>query len=113
MGGFSKGAEMAVWFSLMEILPMRGFISVNPGGPYIQDISLWEPILDNCERLGEMRGVFVAGEHDPSVEQIRALHALLVSKGMQCELVIAPGLDHEFPENFDEVLGEALKFIGG
>ena len=111
MGGFSKGAEMAVWFTLMEILPMRGFIAVNPGGPYIQDITLWEPILENCERLSEMRGVF-AGEHDPSVEQIRELHGLLVSKGMDCQLVIAPEIDHEFPENFGEILAEGLKFIG-
>ncbi len=111
MGGFSKGAELALWFALMEIVPVRGFIAVNPGGSYIQDIELWQPILEKCERLGEMRGVFLAGEFDPNVAQIRELHAMLVSEGMDCKLVIAPGIDHEFPENFGEVLGEALEFL--
>ena len=111
VSGFSKGGEMAIWFALMEMLPVAGFISVNPGGPFIADIDKWLPLIDNCKRLKEMRGFFVAGENDPNVEQISALSELFVSKGMACELVIAPSIAHDFPEDFNEKLANALQYI--
>lgn len=36
ISGFSKGGEMAIWFALKDIVPLAGFIAVNPGGPLIQ-----------------------------------------------------------------------------
>jgi predicted esterase len=111
IGGFSKGGEMAVWLALMEILPVAGFISVNPGGPFINDINNWLPLLENSKRLSEIRGYFVAGENDPNLENIKALHQLLVSRGMACELVIAPDIAHEFPEDFSQTLAQALQYL--
>jgi predicted esterase len=113
IGGFSKGGEMAVWLTLMEILPVAGFISVNPGGPLINDVNQWLPLLENCKSLSEMRGYFVAGENDPNLENIKALHKLLVSRGMTCELVIAPAIAHDFPEDFSQTLAQALQYLCG
>ncbi|MEN8242239.1 MAG: hypothetical protein ABFS17_09985 [Chloroflexota bacterium] len=113
IGGFSKGGEMAVWFALMGSLPVAGFISVNPGGPMINDIDLWLPLLDSCKRLSEMRGYFVAGENDQNIENIKALHQLLNSRGMACELVIAPAIAHDFPEDFSQTLAQALQYLCG
>ena len=111
IAGFSKGGEMAIWATLMDTIPVRGFIAVCPGGPYITDIDKWLPILENNEALAERRGYFVVGEHDPSVENVQALHKLLVSKGMVCELVIAPGVGHDFAADFDQTLGQALQYL--
>ena len=111
ISGFSKGGEMAIWLALKEIIPLAGFIAVNPGGPYIQEIDKWLPILENCKTLTEQRGFFVVGEHDPSAENIKALHEMLVSHGMKCELVISPEIAHDFPEDFSQTLAQALKYV--
>ncbi len=111
IGGFSKGGEMAIWATLMDTIPVRGFIAVCPGGPYIQDINEWLPILENNTGLSKRRGYFVVGEHDQNVESIQALHKLLVSKGMACELVIAPGIGHDFAADFDQTLAQALQYL--
>ena len=111
IGGFSKGGEMAVWLTLMNIFPAAGFISVNPGGPFIDDLNKWLPLLENCKRLSEMRGYFVAGENDPNLENIKALQKLLDSRGMTCELIIAPAIAHEFPEDFSQTLTQALQYL--
>ena len=113
ISGFSKGGEMVIWLALIDVFPLAGFIAVNPGGPLITDINQWLPILENCKTRTELRGYFVAGERDPSVENIKALHEMLVSHGVACELVIAPDIDHDFPEDFSQTLAQALEFIQG
>ena len=60
-----------------------------------------------------MRGYFVAGENDPNLENINALHKLLISRGMACELVIAPDIAHAFPEDFSQTLAQALQYLCG
>jgi predicted esterase len=111
ISGFSKGGEMAIWLALKEIMPVAGFIAVNPGGPFIQDVDNWLPILEKCKTTSDMRGFFVAGENDPSVENIKTLHEMLVSRGMKCELVITLEIAHDFPEDFDQVLARALEYL--
>ena len=113
VGGFSKGGEMALWLSLKEIIPVAGFILVNPGGPFIQDIENWRPVLEACNTRADLRGFLLVGEHDASLENIKALHELLVSHGLDCQLVIAPEIGHDFPADFDQVLARALDFITG
>ena len=111
VGGFSKGGEMAIWLALKEIIPLAGFIAVNPGGPFIQDIESWHPLLEACKTLADLRGFFVAGEHDANLEQIKALCEMLVSHGLACELLVAPGIAHDFPADFNQVLARALEYI--
>ena len=113
MGGFSKGGEMAIWLALKEVMPVAGFIAVNPSGPFIQEIEKWLPILEKCKTISDMRGFFVAGENDPSVKNIKALHEMLISHGMKCELVISPEIAHDFPEDFNQILAQALEFLQG
>ena len=111
IGGFSKGGEMAIWMTLMDRIPVEGFVAVNPGGPYINDLKNWEPILEGSKNLGEKSGYFVVGENDPNIENIKALSELLISKGVACEFVVSPGIAHDFPADFDQLLAHALQFI--
>jgi len=112
IGGFSKGGEMAIWATLMDTIPVRGFIAVCPGGPYIRDIDQWLPILESNQGWTEKRGYFVVGENDQSVENIKALHKMFISKGLACELVIVPGIAHDFSADFDQTLAQALEYLG-
>ena len=113
IGGFSKGGEMAIWLTLKEILPLAGFIVVNPGGPFVQDINQWPPILEECKSKDTLRGFFVVGEKDANREKIKALKELLVDHGITCELVVSSDIAHDFPSDFDQVLSQALEYVLG
>jgi len=112
ISGFSKGGEMAIWLALKEIIPLAGFIAVNPGGPFIQDINNWLPILEECKSKENLRGFFLVGERDANLEKIKALCQLLLDHGLACELHISTGIAHDFPQDFDQILAGALDFAG-
>lgn len=111
VGGHSKGGEMAIWLALNEVLPLAGFIVVNPGGPFIQDIEQWKPLLKKRKTLADPRGFFLVGENDANLEKIKAMHTMFVSQGLTCDLLVAPDTGHGFPEDFDQILAKALEFI--
>ena len=109
VGGFSKGGEMAIWLALNEIIPLAGFIAVNPGGPYIEDISKLLPLLENCKSLSQLRAWLVAGEKDRNLPKFKALHEMFCFHGLNCQLIIAPETWHDFPKDFDQTLAQALQ----
>ena len=111
ISGFSKGGEMAIWFALKEIIPLSGFIAVNPGGQLIQKVQSWLPIIDECKNLTNLRGFFVVGEQDSGAANIKALYEILISRGMECKLFVQPGIGHDFPDQFNQVLRKAIEFI--
>jgi predicted esterase len=109
VGGHSKGGEMAIWLALNEIIPLAGFIAVNPGGPYIEDLSKLLPLLKSCKSLSRLRAWLVAGENDRNFAKFNALHEMLSSQGLNCRLIIAPETGHDFPKDFDQTLAQALQ----
>ena len=111
VGGFSKGGEMAIWLALKEIIPLAGFIAVNPGGPLINQPDSWTRLIEGCGSLGEMRALLLAGEKDPNLEKIKTLQKMLTSHGLDCQLIVAPNIGHDFPADFNQILAEALGHI--
>lgn len=111
VGGFSKGGEMAIWLALKEILPLAGFIAVNPGGPLINSPENWIPLIENCGALKQMRATLLAGENDQNLSNIRALHEMLSSHGLDCQLIVAPDTGHDFPADFEQILAGSLHYI--
>lgn len=107
IGGFSKGGEMSIWMALKEIIPLAGFIAVNPGGPYIAEVDRFLPLIEECKSLTKMRGWLVAGEKDLNLNSIKSLHEMLTTHGMDCQLIIAPDIAHDFPADFDQILAQA------
>ena len=90
VGGFSKGGEMAIWLTLKEIIPLDGFIVVNPGGPYIQNVDRLLPLLEECKSLNRLRGWLVTGETDLNHNKVKTLHQMFNSHGLNCELITPP-----------------------
>ena len=111
VGGFSKGGEMAIWLALQEIIPLAGFIAVNPGGPYIAEVEKFLPLVEGCKSLKEKRGWLLVGENDLNLPNIKALHEMLTAHDMNCDLIIVPGIAHDFPEDFAQTLKQALGAI--
>ena len=111
VGGFSKGGEMAIWLALKEIIPLAGFIVVNPGGPYVQDVNRFLPLLEECKSLSRLRGWLVTGEIDANHKNVKALFEVLNSYGLNCQLVTSPIIAHDFPDDFDQILAQALNAL--
>jgi len=111
VGGFSKGGEMAIWLALKEVIPLAGFIAVNPGGPLINAPESWLPLIEGCGTLGQMRTTLLAGENDQNLPNIQTLHEMLTSRGLDCQLIVAPDIGHDFPADFEQTLASTLQYI--
>jgi predicted esterase len=114
LGGFSMGAEVALGLALSGRIKAHGFILLGPGGPFMDDLEKWAPFLEGARERG-LRGVILMGLDDQTIPQdnVRTLVEKLNDNGVPTDFKTFPGLGHEYPEDFDAVSREALKFIIG
>jgi predicted esterase len=112
LAGFSMGAEVALAMALSGRIEVRGFILIGPGGPFMDDLSLWDPFIEQAKDK-KLRGVILMGLADVSIPQsnIRTLVKTLNENGIACDLKTYPDLEHEYPDDFDVFLQEAIKYI--
>jgi acetyl esterase/lipase len=86
------------------VVPARGFVAVVPG------FSDAGPLLEHA-RDGSARGVrgrILAGELDPSRDLAVELSRNLNERGVNCRIEVVPGLEHDFPHDFESRLPELL-----
>jgi predicted esterase len=108
IGGFSAGGRVALYSILKDIIQVKGFILV---APWLPEIDKWAPLLDKI-REKEIKGYVVCGDKDDDCyECTRRFTDLLGSKKISYELKIFKGLDHDYPDNFNEILPRAIEFI--
>lgn len=114
LAGFGMGAEVALGLALSGRIPARGFILLAPDGPFTDDLVEWEPFIKRVKDRG-LRGAVLMGRKDSSISQdnIRQLVETLNNNGIPTELKTYPKLWHEYPDDFDKVLEEAVNFIQG
>jgi predicted esterase len=109
--GISKGGEVAIWSAMTGIIPACGFIAVAPGGPFINNLDHLRSLITPKKGSG-LRGYLIVGDQDRwGYEGTKQLASVLKATGFECELEICPGLGHEFPDDFEQKLEWALKFI--
>jgi len=116
LAGFSKGAEVALGMALSGQIDVQGFILIGPGGPFMDDLTQWEPFIKQAKDEG-LRGVILIGLGDVTIPQdnIRTLVKTLNENGIACDLKTFPDLGHVYPDKevFEHFLQEALKYIQG
>lgn len=109
IAGASQGGTLAILLALEGAIPCRGFLAVVPG---MRDSTVEEltPQLKSAAERG-LRGWIVTGERDYCIEPTKRFHEEAERQDLRCELIIEPGMGHEFPKNFDAKLREALAFL--
>lgn len=114
LAGFGMGAEVALGLALSGRVPAQGFILLAPDGPFTDDLAEWEAFIKRGKDRG-LRGVALMGLADTTSPQdnVRQLVKNLNDNGIPTELKTYPELGHEYPEDFDEVLKAAQKYILG
>jgi len=112
VGGFSMGGEMALLMALKGDLPAKGFILLGPGGPMLNQVKEWQPVIDRYRGTG-LRGVIWMGAADDTIprENVHQLAEMLNTAGIPTRLETFEGLGHDYPPDFEQVANHALEFI--
>jgi predicted esterase len=114
LAGFSMGAEIALYMALSGRIKSGGFILLGPGGPFMDDLKLWQPLIEQAAGSG-LSGTIIMGLADETIPQanVRELAAMLNDHDIPTELEEHPELAHEYPPDFEVSLSNALDFIFG
>ena len=105
IAGFSQGSGLAIHAALSGKVTVRGFIGVGT--------SIVEPesLTALAVQAGSVRGYFVAGEKDYSLEKVRTIQKILKENNIPFAEELHPELGHEFPPDFEKSFDKAIGFI--
>jgi dienelactone hydrolase len=107
LGGFSKGAGLAVWLALNDAPRACGFVAVGPYLPPEVDVA---SVLKERETREKWGYVFIGARDEVCYPIAQALAATLREGGNRIEVREYPDLDHAYPADFERVLPRALDF---
>jgi predicted esterase len=112
LAGHSMGGEVAIWLALRGSIETRGFLAIGPGGPYMDDLAEWNPLIKDAAQRG-LRGYFIFGERDASIpqENIHKLAEKLKATGIACKLETIPGQGHDYSPDYDAAILRGLDFL--
>ena len=106
LAGFSQGGNLALFMAAEGTIPARGFIA---GCPAIRT-----PVPPETARTAaarEVRGTIFVGAEDWTAAPAETTVSNFREAGNPVNYIVMEGKGHEFPDNFDEVLREAVKQI--
>lgn len=107
LGGFSQGGGLAAWLAMSQTIPAAGLIGV---GPYLNTIDTLGPSLPQKPIPG-VRFYVISGEFEEDQGMFAKMGALCARHEIPFEHEKAPGLGHEYPDDFSPYLQRALGFI--
>jgi predicted esterase len=105
LAGFSQGSGMAIQAALSEKFGARGFIGV---GTFIAEPDSLIPLV---KQSPSVRGYFVVGEKDHTLDKVRAIQHILKENSIPFAEEVHPDLAHEFPADFGSSFDKATNFI--
>ncbi|MBK5448135.1 alpha/beta hydrolase [Bacillus sp. TH22] len=109
IGGFSAGARVALHFMLQGEIEVNGFIFVAPWLPEMEE---WEEMIGILHDKS-IKGYIICGDQDEDCfEGTQQFVKLLKDKNIEHKYKVVPNLNHDYPHNFDELLKEAIEYIG-
>ncbi|WIY63014.1 alpha/beta hydrolase [Bacillus arachidis] len=108
IGGFSAGARVALHAILNEDIAVQGFVFVAPWVPEIEE---WEDLLNKLKDKG-IKGYIICGDQDEDCfECTQRFVKLLETKNIQYKYKVISNVNHDYPEQFEDVLKEAVEYI--
>ncbi len=112
LAGIGRGAEIAARLALGGVIPVLGFIAINPSGPFTSLLEKWEPVLLE-PRLFALRGYLVIGQQANRLTQENGqiFTDILNETGIRTELELVPGAGEGYTPLYQESLGRALNFV--
>jgi predicted esterase len=103
--GMSQGSGMAIHTALDGRIPVRGFMSIAVGWPNYEELASLAP------QAGPVRGYFVIGEKDHTLQSAREIQKILRDNKFAFAEEVYPDLGHEFPPDLERSFDRAIDFI--
>jgi predicted esterase len=102
IGGFSQGSGMGIFLALSGKTLARGFIGIG---------TWWQAPADFHGKGNHVRGYFVTGEKDHTLERAREIQNVLKQNNVPFTEEVHPELGHAFPADFERAFDQAIEFI--
>ncbi len=108
IGGFSSGARAALQGAATYPAAVGGLILVSP---WLPEPSEWQDALVHWQQYG-VKVYLICGEHDEDcLAGTEELATELKRKGIAYQLHLMPGLGHNYPVHFEQLLSSALQWM--
>jgi predicted esterase len=109
IGGFSVGGTMAIDVMLNKVIPVKEFLAACPGKPESFDSEK----VKKAAAQG-MKGILIGGENEYYLPYQMDMIKNFKEAGFHYDFIVIPQSGHEVPEDFSQIIDEALnKFIQG
>jgi predicted esterase len=105
IAGFSQGSGMAIYAALSGKVGACGFIGV---GTFLAEPASLIPLASQAQPI---RGYFVTGEQDHTLDKARAIQNILKDNNIQFGEEVHSDLGHAFPTDFEKSFDKAIDFI--
>lgn len=112
LGGYGKGADLAIWLSLRGKVPAPGFLAINPLGLWMEELEAWRNHLRvNTSII--WRGVILFNPHE--IKQDKSAYEALAEEfhqaDMTCELIETEIDTWKNSKEFASLLHQCMNFI--
>lgn len=102
IGGFSQGSGMGIYTALRGKIGARGFIGIG---------TWWQNPADFAGQRQTVRGYFVTGEKDHTLDRAREIQNVLNQNDIPFTEEVHAELGHAFPADFERAFDQAIDFI--
>lgn len=102
IAGFSQGSGMAIYAARHGAIPIRGFIGIG---------TWWADANELASGREDVRGYFVTGLQDHTLERAREIQNALRMSGVQFAEEVHEDIGHQFSADFGDSFDKAIEFI--
>ena len=102
--GISAGAGAVIDIAANRIIDLKGIYAICPAMSN-------EYLNQYADKLKNISIAVLCGENDAMIERQREMFDILKNKGINAMFIVVKAMGHEFPENQEEHLNDALNFI--
>lgn len=107
--GFSSGGRAAFYAVVSGAVAPKALILLAPWLPELEE---WTEDLSKLKSAGTKVYLCCGDADEDCFEGTEELFEILDDNGIEVSFKLIPDLDHDYPENFDHILKEAVSFVG-
>ena len=108
--GFSSGGRAAFYAAVSGAIAPKGLILM---APWLPELDEWTEDLSKLKEAGTAVYLCCGDADEDCFEDTETLFEILDDQGIDVDFNLVPDLDHDYPENFDKILKDALSFVRG
>ena len=106
--GFSSGGRAAFYAAVTGAVQPKGLILVAPWLPELEE---WTEDLSKLKAAGTKVYICCGDMDEDCFEGSESLFEILDDNGIDVQFKLCPELEHDYPEDFDRILQEAVRFV--